>query len=203
MSSEAEEIEKKSFQFIENKISSFPFPEREILKRVIHATGDEDFSNLIIFKGDAIQKGIEAIKNGKHVITDVNMVKVGINSEKLMRYGGKVKCFIDKEEVFSLAEKQGITRARAAFRLFSEELKDNIVVIGNSPTALLELCTLILAGIRPVVVIASPVGFVNAKESKEQILKYNVPSITVKSNKGGSTIAVAIVNALINLAEEK
>jgi precorrin-8X/cobalt-precorrin-8 methylmutase len=102
----------------------------------------------------------------------------------------------------ALAEKEGITRARAACRLNKVEFQGSIVVIGNSPTALLELAELVKNGLKPALVIAAPVGFVKAKESKEEILKLRVPCIAVTGVKGGTPVAVAIVNALIKLAEK-
>ncbi|MEE8168690.1 MAG: precorrin-8X methylmutase [Candidatus Hydrothermarchaeales archaeon] len=203
MTPEAEKIARESFRIIESRLSSTPFPEREIVKRVVHATADFDFADLVVFSKNAVEKGIEAIRSGKNVITDVNMVKVGINSRALESYGSVVKCFIDRNDVYALAEDTGKTRAGSAFHLFKNELQDNIVVVGNAPTALFELCRLIEEGNLPAFVIAAPVGFVGARESKEQILEYSTPSIVVKGDRGGSTVAVAIFNALLDLAGKK
>jgi precorrin-8X/cobalt-precorrin-8 methylmutase len=198
---ETREIEKRSFRIIEKGLTDVPFPEREVVKRVVHATADFDFASLVVFNNNAIERGIEAIKSGKDVITDVNMVKAGIDSKALARYGGEVKCFIAHDETYAMAKNSGRTRARSAFRAFEDGLQNKIIVIGNAPTALFELCTLIERGIKPAIVIATPVGFVGARESKEQILNYDIPCIVVKGHKGGSTVAVAIMNALIKLSK--
>jgi precorrin-8X/cobalt-precorrin-8 methylmutase len=144
-----------------------------------------------------VERGIEAIRSRKPIITDVNMVKAGIT-----KYGGKVKCFIDRDEVYTLSKNSDKTRAASAFLLFKEELKGNIVAIGNAPTALSELCSIIEEGMTPALVVAAPVGFVGAKEAKEEILNYDIPSIVVGGRRGGSSIAAAVVNALIKLSGE-
>lgn len=195
-------IEEQSFKIIESELGNFPFPQREVVKRVVHATADFGFAELLVFKNSAVGAGIEAIRAGKKIITDVEMVKAGINSKALKKYGGEVKCFIDSKEVHASAEDSGKTRARCAFRLFKNELRGSIVAVGNAPTALFEVCKLIDEGIKPSLVVAVPVGFVGAKEAKEKIWGYALPSIVVRGNKGGSTVAVAIVNALIKLADK-
>lgn len=200
MSGEAEEIERESFELIEDKLN-LPYPEKAVAARVVHATADFSFAELLVFKEGAIQHGVEAILMGKSIITDVNMVKAGI-SPRAGKYGCRVKCFVAEERTQRYGKKAGTTRARAAFRLNKEELQGSVVVIGNSPTALLELAVLMKDDTKPAIVIAAPVGFVKAKESKEEILKLPVPCIAVKGEKGGTPVAVAIVNALIKLAEE-
>ena len=40
-------------------------------------------------------------------------------------------------------------------------------------------------------------GFVGAAESKEELKKTNIPYIVTNGRKGGSTVAVSIVNALL------
>ena len=199
-STEADEIEKKSFQIIENRVSSVPYPEKDVIVRVIHSTADFDFADLLVFKNDPIKRCADAIRSGKNVITDVNMVKAGINSRAVEKYGSVIKCFISNDDIRELAENEGITRARAAFRFNADKLDGSIIVIGNAPTALFELYDLVTAGgIRPEAIIAVPVGFVGAKESKEQIMDLDIPVIVSRGIKGGSTVAAAIVNALIKL----
>lgn len=199
--SEAERIEKESFEFIASKLT-VPFPEVEVVKRVVHTTADFGLVDLMAFTNGAVTEGVKAIKGGRDVITDVKMVVAGINARSLEKFGGRVHCHISDEEVKALAGREGITRARAAFRLHKAELEGKIVAIGNAPTALFELCDAIRHGLKPALVVGVPVGFVGAKESKEELLKLPVSSIVVRGNRGGSTIAVAIVNALIKLAEK-
>jgi len=199
------DIEKKSLKIIEKTFLKDYKPQKEsceieIVKRAIHASGDPELKELLVFKNTPVKTGITAIRKGSSVICDVKMVKTGINASALEKFGGKIKCFIDHEKVRKFAEKNNKTRASSAFLLHESEIKNSIAVIGNAPTALFELCRLIDRGIKPRLVIASPPGFVGAKEAKEEILKKHIPVIAVKGSRGGSAIAAAIVNAIIRLA---
>jgi len=196
---EGREIERKSFSIIERRLSHLPEPERQVVKRVVHATGDFSFSRQVVFHLDAIEAGVRAVRGGCDVVTDVKMVACGVLAERLARYGGEVRCFISSPEVVEYARRHGITRARAAVRLHGEEIEGSIFAVGNAPTALFEL---IDAGIRPRMIVAACVGFVGAAEAKERVLRYGVPSIVVRGRRGGSNIAAAITNAIILLAEE-
>lgn len=198
--SEGKRIEDVSFDFIESKLA-LPYPEREVAKRVVHATADFSFADALVFHGDAVNAGVSAIRKGVDVVTDVRMVAVGVNSEGLMRFGGMVKCFIDDANTRALASETGMTRSRAAFRTHAKEIHGNIAAVGNAPTALMELCRLVGEGIRPALVVASPVGFVGAKDAKKRILEYDIPSIAIRGERGGSPVAASVVNALISLAE--
>lgn len=200
MRSEGEEIERKSFNIIGEKLD-FPHPEKDIATRVVHATADYTFADLLVFNNNPVEKGVEAIRSGGDIITDVNMVKAGI-SKKVEKYGARILCFVADKDTIDYAAEKGITRARAAFRLNIDRLRGSIVVIGNSPTALLELVELMRQGVRPALVVAAPVGFVKAKESKEKVLGLSVPCIAVRGDRGGTPAAVAITNALIKLAEK-
>lgn len=197
---EGAEITRESFRIIEEKLGHLRYPESEVIKRVVHTTAEPEFAKLLVFSSDAIKRGVEALRRGANIITDVNMVKAGINTRALAKFKGIAKCFIAEDAVWALAEKEKITRARAAFRIFSQELNGSVVVVGNAPTALFELCELLEQGIKPALVIAAPVGFVGAKESKEEILRHDIPCIAVRGEKGGSTVAAAIANALIKIA---
>ncbi len=197
--SEAERIEAASMEHIEKGIN-LSFPEKEVAKRIVHATADFSLVEMLVFRGDPVNRGIEAVRLGRSIAVDVKMVAAGINSRALAKFGGKVKCFLDRGDATALAKEQGITRARASIRLFKAELDGNIVAIGNAPTALDELCGLIDEGTRPALVIAAPVGFIGAREAKERVLECEVPSIVLRGNRGGSPIAASAVNALIDLA---
>lgn len=126
------------------------------------------------------------------------MVRAGINSARLKAYGGEVRCFVAEPKVVEEARREALTRARVAMRLATEDPHNRIYVIGNSPTGLLELCDLISRGrTSPALVVGTPVGFVGAAESKELLTTLDVPYIITKGPKGGSTVAVAIFNALL------
>ena len=48
-----------------------------------------------------------------------------------------------------------------------------------------------------------PVGFVNVVQSKELIMKTDVPYIVAKGRKGGSNIAACICNALLYMMDDR
>jgi len=155
-----DEIEKKSFEIIaeETDLSGFPPEQVPIIKRVIHATADFEFKNTLMFHPDAIAAGINAIKSGKDILTDVEMVKAGINKKLLKKWGGEVICRIqdagcmtqEKEgTVPNLRTQQsgvvelGLSPATKAEMGIESALKENnnigIIAIGNAPTALLKV----------------------------------------------------------------
>ena len=174
-----------------------------IIKRIIHTTGDPEYGkNFVICKG-AVEAGVSAIQNGKSVITDVNMVKAGINKKLLQSFGGTTVCKIADEAVALKAAKNNQTRAIAAIEDSIPEIDGGIVAIGNAPSALFHLVDLIKnSKVLPGLIIGVPVGFVGAAESKEALRRTSVPYITNIGRKGGSTIAVTIVNALLNMAKD-
>jgi len=195
------EIEKRSFEIIASRMKKKTFPEQElpIVMRVIHATGDFDFEDNLRFHPEAVKAGIRALKSGKNILVDVNMVAAGINRRLLERWGGSIISMIS--EVGDQAMEEGKTRAEAAIEKAIDE-KIGIVAIGNAPTALLKTMELIDEGrFKPDLVIGAPVGFVNAEESKDALSKKPYPFITSLGRKGGSPVAVAIVNGILRLME--
>ena len=200
-------IEDESMQIIEAEIGSHQYNESEwpIVRRVIHATADFDFAgdNKIIFSKDAIDSGISALKSGCNIIVDVNGVLGGLNKQNLKDYSCNVICNISNPQVIEEAKKYNKTRAQASMRMAASEMKGGIVVIGNAPTALLEVIQMIKEGTtRPDLIVGIPVGFVSSPESKETLQSLDVPYITNVGRKGGSPCASAIVNALFKLLRE-
>jgi len=193
-------IWEKSKAIVEDIVSkysgSFSEHEQRVAGRVVFANADPSLLDLLVFNNSPVEKGIRSIKDGKTVITDIEMVKAGINK----KYKGKVKCFVNAPKAMEIAEKENLTRTAAGIRLAKELIHDNIVVIGNSPSACLELFALIEQGIKPAIIVATPVGFVNAAEVKEKILSFGVPCVVVKGARGGTPSAVAIVNEIIEIA---
>jgi len=199
-----EEIEAESFRIIEEELGPTDFSPEEfaVVRRVIHATGDFTFADNINFHPRAISAGIAAIKAGKNVLTDVNMVAAGISKSILGRWGGKVFCQVADPEVATEAKAKGLTRSEVAIARAVEQ-NIGIVAIGNAPTALLKVMEMIDQGLwRPDLVIGVPVGFVNAAESKDILAGKNYPFITSMGRKGGSPVAAAMTNALLRLAAE-
>ncbi|MEK6655819.1 MAG: precorrin-8X methylmutase [Nitrospirota bacterium] len=203
---EQHEIERKSFEIIDSLLGKHTFTEKElaIVKRVIHTTGDIDFGRELIIHPQAIDKGVSAIKSGCNIVADVNMAKAGIREKALNSFGGRLYCFVNDKEVITKSADKKKTRSALGMQKAMPELNNGIVAIGNAPTALFEIIRLIKEdSLKPALIVGVPVGFVDAAESKEELLKVNVPYITNNGRKGGSPVAVAIVNALIILAGEE
>ncbi|OEF97991.1 precorrin-8X methylmutase [Desulfuribacillus alkaliarsenatis] len=196
-----QEIERKSMSIIDEYLQgkSFAPVEKDIIKRIIHTTGDPDILDSICIHKEASRAGIEALRGGCNVYTDVNMLLAGVNRKKLQGYGGDAYCKIADEDIAKAAQELGITRAAAAMRLWGSQLDGSVVAIGNAPTALFEVLDLIEKGIaKPALIVGTPVGFVGAMESKELMIEKNlVPYVTVRGTRGGSPSAVSVVNALL------
>jgi len=199
------EIETESFRIISEELGKTDLDEKsfKIVQRVIHATGDFSFLKNMRFSTDAISTGIQAIQEGKNILTDVNMVAAGISKTLLGKWGGKVICNVANPEVADMAIARNKTRSEIAIEL---GLKQNIgiVAIGNAPTALVQTISNLKesSSQSDPLVIGVPVGFVNAAESKALLMEENDCYITSLGRKGGSPVAAAIVNALIRLANK-
>lgn len=193
------EIEKRSFEIIEEELGRELDPVlKPIIKRVIHTTADFSYADTLFFSENAVEKGLQALREGVSIITDTNMGRAGINKKKLEQYGGKVHCFMADEDVAAAALAQQTTSAASEHDKAAAMQEDFIFAIGNAPTALIRLYELIQEGkIRPRLIIGVPVGFVNVVEAKELILTAGVPVIVARGRKGGSNVAAAICNALI------
>ena len=201
-------IEDKSMEIIDSEIGSHPYSPDEwiIVKRIIHSTADFDFAreNKVIFHKDAIQSAINALQKGCNIIVDVNAVTGGFNKDNLKKFGNQVICNISDPLVVEEAKRLDKTRAQTSMRLAVKHMNQGIVVIGNAPTALLEVIQMIKEGITsPALVVGIPVGFVCAVESKDDLRATNVPYITNIGRKGGSPCASAIVNALFKILISK
>lgn len=200
------EIEKRSFEIIEGLMSKeWPWPEKALVKRVIHATGDPEYAGLLEIHPEAIPAGQEALRRGGPIITDVKMVQAGLNRKNLEPYGCKISCFIDEPAIVNLAKESGKTRAALAMdwalQQLGERLADSVFVIGNAPTALFALLALLPEkDTRPALVIGTPVGFVGASEAKEALRSSGIPYIITRGVKGGSAVAVACFNAISGLS---
>ncbi len=195
-----EKIENESMQIIEKFIQGYDYHplDKDVVKRIIHTTGDPTIVKSIKFSAGAAIDGLKALRKGANVFTDVTMLKAGVNKKKLAVYGGEVICTIGDPKVQEAARDWNITRAASSMRLLGSQLTAAVVAIGNAPTALFELLDLIDRGIAcPALIIATPVGFVGAAESKEMLIEKNYPYITVRGSRGGSPIAAAAINALL------
>ena len=194
------DIEKRSFEIITEILGETRLdPENElVIKRVIHTTADFEYVQNLVFSDHAVQKGIEALKNGCDIVTDTQMAKSGINKTILGKLGGQVHCFMSDADVAAEAKERGITRAIVSMERAAKLSKPCIFAIGNAPTALISLYEQMEAGkLNPALIIGVPVGFVNVVESKEMIIESGVPHIVSRGRKGGSNVAAAICNAML------
>ena len=200
-----EEIEHASFEIIDREAGPHNFSDQQwcVVRRMIHTTADFEFKEMVRFHPDAMAAGIGAIRQGRAVITDTNMARVGIRSKDLARFGVTVKCYMNDPLIHAAAKNNGTTRARAAVDRAVADMADGIYVVGNAPTALLRLLELIHEKkAHPALIVGLPVGFVNAAESKADLMETGYPYISNVGRKGGSNVAASVVNALAILAGE-
>ncbi len=205
-------IEKRSFDILsaEADLSCIPADRLPIVQRVIHATADFEFKNTLTFHPNAVAQGLKAIKAGKDILTDVEMVRTGINKRLLSRWGGKVICSIQNTAAQGAGDQGTENKTRAEIGI-EKALQENgnigIIAIGNAPTALIRTIDLLAnSELRTrnaeLLVIGVPVGFVKAVESKALLAEQKYPFITALGRKGGTPAAVSIVNALLKIAGE-
>lgn len=198
-------VEEAGLKIIDREVGSHPFNPGQwsVVRQVIHATADFDFTREMVFHPAAVEAGIAAIRFGADIVADTQTVDVGITKDRLRKYGGTVWCFISDEDVVLKSKEENLSRTAVAMRKAAETSDGSIYVIGNAPDALLELIRLVKEGkAKPSLIIGVPVGFVGAAEAKEALLATKTPFITCRGRKGGSTVAAAIINALSLLATQ-
>ena len=204
------EIERGSMDIITGELKALgialPPENAAIILRCIHASADFDYAENLRFTPGAAAKAVEALRGGAQIVTDTNMALAGISRPGLKKLGGAAHCFMAEDFIAERAKERGSTRAVAAIDYAAENHPDAVLAVGNAPTALFRIAEKIEAGVRPALVIAAPVGFVNVVEAKERVFetceKYAVPCIAAMGRKGGSSIAAAICNALIYTAAD-
>ena len=200
-----EEIEQESFRIILEELGphSFSPSEQAIVQRVVHATADFEYAKIISFSPRAIEQGNQALRRGCLLVSDVQMIVAGVNHQQLEQFGCQACCLVNDPEVAKTALLLGKTRSEMAIQQLGEKLSGAVVAVGNAPTALFEVLRLFNeAKIEPALVVGVPVGFVNAAESKQALMGTSLNYISTQGRKGGSTVAVAILNALLRLAGE-
>jgi len=201
-------IEHDSFAVIDREVASHAYTPAQwpIVRRMIHANADFDFNGLTDFHPRAVEAGVAAVlSRSTRVVADVEMICVGLSAPRLGHFGMATHQFISDADVIETAKAEGTTRAVQAMRKAHRLglINGAIVGIGNAPTALIELVRLIHEeGARPALVVGMPVGFVSAAESKDLMaLEAAVPWVVIRGRKGGSTLVVAAIHALLGLAE--
>ena len=173
-------------------------PEDRIRQRCAIAVGDFVMADLMAFRNNPVEAGLGALSAGAPIITDIRMVQTGVRKKE---HHSEVLCALDYGAAIS--QEYGITRTSAGFMALRDTIENAIIVIGNAPSALLTVCKMIDEGVTPALVIGTPVGFVNAKESKDILRTKNVPSISNVGTRGGTPPAVASLNEIITMYVEK
>ncbi|MCQ8262308.1 cobalt-precorrin-8 methylmutase [Streptococcus suis] len=202
---DAHQIEAASYQKIQEIITKehsdfiFSAPYQEaVLKRVVFTSADFDYLYNIQFSNHAIEEIVKVLKNKGTIFTDTTMVLGGFNKKLLDQLGVTYRCLVNEPEIFKEAKVKGITRSMAAVEHAAKVDGSKLFVFGNAPTSIFKVLEMVEAGqMESVPVIGVPVGFVGAAESKLQLHESSLPAIAALGRKGGSTVAAAIVNAIL------
>ncbi|WP_350343056.1 precorrin-8X methylmutase [Proteinivorax tanatarense] len=195
-------IENESFRIISEEVNmkDLTLFEKLIVTRVIHTTGDTGYKDLVKIHPKAINNAANAMEKGLTIYTDTKMTLSGINSVNFKKLGGQVFNFTHDEDVKQAARERGETRSMVGLEKAFLQNEINFFAIGNAPTALFQLIDLVKKHNKmPSLVVGVPVGFVGAAESKEELIKSNIPYISVRGRKGGSPVAAAIINGLMKI----
>lgn len=194
------EITRRSFEILrrETDVSALPPGVAEVALRVVHACGMPEIVPDLAYGGDVGAAGRAALEKGAVVLADCEMVAGGVTRARLPA-GNRVICTLNDSRTPDLAARQATTRSAAALEFWGDDLKDAVVAIGNAPTALFHLLEMLAAGApRPSAILAFPVGFVGAAESKAALIDagLGIPFLTLRGRRGGSAMAAAAVNAV-------
>lgn len=192
----------RSFAIIEAEagaaLAGLPAAVRPVARRLIHSCGMTDIVKDLAWAGPVVEAARTALEQGRPILADVEMVRSGIIGSRLPA-GVAVRCTLGEPQVPDIAARLGTTRSAAAVEFWRADLEGAVVVIGNAPTALFHLLDRLRDWAeRPAAILAFPVGFVGAVESKEALIaaSSDVPCLTLRGRRGGSALAAAAVNAL-------
>ena len=212
MTTMGRQIEESSFDIIDREVSDqiggehgYTEGQWDVVRRAIHTTGDFEFARLFKFSDDAIASGIEALRKGCPIVSDVSMIVSGLSKARMSAFGNQAHCFVSDDDVIAQAKELGNTRSiQAMHKARDLGLLDGAIIgVGNAPTALLEAMRMIRDGeIKPALIIGIPVGFVSAVESKDELHEAKpagmlCPYITSLGRKGGSTLIVSSIHSLL------
>ncbi len=192
-------IEKKSFEIIDSEIKTKIDDEyKPLIYRIIHTTADFEYADITEIQPDALRRGMVALSSGCRIYSDTNMIQAGVNKNLLLKNQCEVYTYIADSQTAEEAKTRGVTRSIVGMERACRDSGTKIFIIGNAPTALSVLSGCIKSGdVFPELVIGVPVGFVGAAESKEELRELDVPYIITRGRKGGSTVAVAILNSIL------
>lgn len=189
---EVHPIERESYKILRRRVATdhlLPLS-RAVVERVVHASADPAYVEDLVCDERALEAGWAALRAGATLVVDAQMVRAGVTSRESL-------CLVRDPRVTALAAQTGLTRSAAAIRVAAEQVGPGAVwVVGNAPTALFEVVAL-AESLRPTLVVGLPVGFVGAVESKQALRTAGVPSLSNRSEKGGTAVAAAAVNALL------
>ena len=196
-----ERIERESFRRIRElcNLGQFNSVQQQVAMRVVHSLGQPEVCRNLRFSADACDRGRKALADSRTILCDVEMVRAGVSRRLVAK---SPECFLNDPAAIEMARKTGETRSMAALSLWPEYLSGSVVLIGNAPTALFRLCEMLGDGAdRPALVIAMPVGFVGAVESKQLLWdshrRLGIECITLLGRQGGSAVTAAACNALL------
>lgn len=190
-----------SFAIIDQEIGEHPFTAEEyaVLRRIVHSTADFDFKHHLRFSSGAIAAAIAAIQAQVPIVTDVGMVRQGCQGMVARTFQNPLIAAVS----LAAAAEPGRTRTETGLLRAWEQFPQAVFAVGNAPTALQALCDQIeSSGRQPALVIGAPVGFVGVEAAKQRLATMAVPQIRVDGRKGGSSVAAAMLNALLVLAWE-
>jgi precorrin-8X/cobalt-precorrin-8 methylmutase len=199
--SDPAEIYAQSFAAIraEADLSGIPPELEDVVVRMIHACGMPDIVQDLRWGGDLAAEVGFGLGDASPVFCDCEAVRAGISRKHLLPFTDLVVTLNDPA-VPALADERRTTRSAAAVDLWRPAINDSVVVIGNAPTALFRLLDLIdeTGNDRPAAIIATPVGFIGAAESKARLAldRHKIPFLTLLGRRGGSAIASAAFNAI-------
>lgn len=192
-------IENTSMDIIDKYLDDVEFKAEElpVVCRMIHTTGDVEYRHIIDIHDGFMAAARAVVKKGGKVYTDTNMVRAGINKKALAASGVELVTLISDDEVAKIAAERKTTRSIVAMEE-AVSMGCEGFIIGNAPTALFRLLELVEEKkAHPKFIIAVPVGFVGAAESKEKVAEYPVPYIRTVGTKGGSNVAASVFNAIL------
>ena len=194
----------ESIRFIRSNLAenNLNYLENKVLERLVHTSGDFHIQDLLEFSEGACEKTIKSLREGAPILTDTDMAAAAIKSMAKNTLGNKVlsaKQWVPDNPLLGLTQTAfGIEKGWIELSAKNHGFKSPIVVIGSSPTALVNLLNLLEGSkVTPSLIIGMPVGFVGVRQSKQKLLSTNHARIVMHSTRGGAAMAAAAVNALL------
>ncbi|WP_019630249.1 precorrin-8X methylmutase [Actinomadura atramentaria] len=187
-------IEVRSYEILRSRVDLSPMPPlwRAVTERIIHVSADLEYAVDVVTREDDLRRGLAALRAGAPIVADEGMVVAGITARRAV-------CALADPDTGRLARAAGISREAAAVRnAYAEVGPGALWVVGSAPAALREI---IARDVRPALVVGLPVGFVDAAAAKEALRASGLPQVSNVSEKGGSAVAAAAVNALLYSTE--